>query len=264
MSIASLIERGLTAGTEGVHMCLPRRAPSGEGLAKARIVSHRGEHDNRNILENSLGAFDLARDHGVWGIEFDIRWTRDLEPVVFHDLDCARLFGSAVPVRSLTLTQLRKDFPLIPTLEEVIARYGGKTHLMVEIKTENYREPARQNEKLASLFQGLEGGKDYHLISLDSELFNIVDFSASSARLLVAQFNTARLSRIALERGYGGLTGHYQLLGRSIMERHRQQGQKIGTGFPMSRNSLYREVNRGVDWIFTNHAVKLQSICNGD
>jgi glycerophosphoryl diester phosphodiesterase len=45
-----------------------------------------------------------------------------------------------------------------------------------------------------------------------------------------------------------------------LIQRHHRQGQKLGSGFAASRYCFYREVNRGVDWIFSNHALKLESI----
>jgi hypothetical protein len=35
----------------------------------------------------------------------------------------------------------------------------------------------------------------------------------------------------------------------------------VGTGFADSRRCLYREVNRGVDWIFSNRAADMQAVC---
>ena len=55
---------------------IPRRVPSRAALQQCKIISHRGENDNREILENTLPAFAAARKAGVWGIECDIRWTR--------------------------------------------------------------------------------------------------------------------------------------------------------------------------------------------
>ena len=61
-------------------------------LMDCRIISHRGEHDNRNVFENTLKSFDKALESGIFGIEFDLRWTKDLKPVVFHDGNTKRLF----------------------------------------------------------------------------------------------------------------------------------------------------------------------------
>ena len=69
----------------------PRKKPLSARLSVCRIISHRGEHDNYNVMENTLAAFDTADRAGVWGIECDVRWTADLEPVICHDPDLTRI-----------------------------------------------------------------------------------------------------------------------------------------------------------------------------
>jgi glycerophosphoryl diester phosphodiesterase len=76
----------------------------------------------------------------------------------------------------------------------------------------------------------------------------------------VAELNVTRLSEAAIAMELGGLTGHYLLLGDSLKQRHELHGQRVGTGFPNSRNSLFRELHREVEWIFSNDAVKLQAV----
>ena len=239
---------------------IPRRLPDMDALDQCKIISHRGENDNREILENTLPAFDAARAAGVWAIECDIRWTRDLVPVIHHDPGCERLFHDTVSVANLEFAELRKRFPLIPSLQEVISRYGGNTHLMLEIKAENYPAPERQKAILQATLSPLTPGEDYHILLLDPALFRRVDFLPSSVCYLVAELNVARLSQYALQHGFGGLTGHYLMLTSDVHKRHLAAGQRIGTGFIHSRNALFRELNRGVEWIFSNKAVKLQRI----
>jgi len=239
---------------------LPQQLPSQERLQSCKIVSHRGEHDQRRVLENTLAAFDAVRQHGVWGIEFDLRWTRDLHAVVFHDQDCRRLYHTPIALRELTWKELRTRFPLIPSLHEVIQRYGKKMHLMVELKPEPYPDLPYQNQVLEELLSGLIPQQDYHLLSLDPEMFRRIAFVPSQACLPVAELNVGRLSRAALQESYGGITGHYLLLSRSLIRRHQQHHQAVGTGFIASQNCLCRELNRGVQWLFSNRAVALQQI----
>ena len=65
-------------------------------------------------------------------------------PLVCHDPDGRRLFGKPEPLRNLSFAEIRAAMPLLPTLEEVVAEFGGNTHLMLEIKAESYPDPARQ------------------------------------------------------------------------------------------------------------------------
>lgn len=238
----------------------PRRVPDREALQRCRLISHRGEHDNHEIRENTFAAFRAARDAGVWGIECDIRWTRDLVPVICHDPSPARVFNLTTPVADLTFEQLRSKLPEIPALAEVIDEFGGATHLMLEIKREDRPDEDRQKAILAELLAQLAPCEDFHILSLDTAQFRFVDFLPPSCWLPVAELNVPALSRFALERGCAGLGGHYLLLNDRLKARHDAMGQQLGVGFPTSRNGLFRELNRGVEWVFSNDAVKLRQI----
>jgi glycerophosphoryl diester phosphodiesterase len=239
----------------------PRSAPRPHRLHACRIVSHRGEHDNHACFENTLAAFDKAVDAGVWGIELDVRWTRDLIPVVFHDADTQRLFNEKVQIRHMTVNLLKEKFPLIPTFSEVVDRYGGRQHLMIEIKTEPYPRPAVQSRRMQRLLRLLNPGKDFHLMGLDPAMFTCFGFLPAATFIPIARVRIDRFSRLAAAHGWGGLAGHYLLATRGLIIRHHGLGQRIGTGFVDSRRCLYREVSRGVDWIFSNRAAAMQAVC---
>jgi glycerophosphoryl diester phosphodiesterase len=237
---------------------LPQPRPAPAKLARCRVVSHRGEHDNRTVKENTLAAFRQARASGAWGVEADIRWTADLVPVIMHDPDGHRVFDVEARLADLEFSQLRQQMPDVPTLAELVEEFGGDRHLMLEIKAEHYPDPDRQAAILADCLAGLQAGRDYHFLALDTALFERVPFVPGSCCLPVAELNTRRMSDAAIEKQLGGLTGHYLLLNRRLQGRHEQAGQQVGTGFIRSRRSLYREVNRGAAWIFSNHAARLQ------
>ncbi|RPH50293.1 MAG: glycerophosphodiester phosphodiesterase [Desulfobacteraceae bacterium] len=238
----------------------PRPFPDKVRLTDCRIISHRGEHDNKNTIENTLKAFDIALENKIFGIEFDLRWTKDLKPVVFHDRNTKRLFKKNLNINETTFSDLKSSIPQIPSLADTISRYGKKLHLMVEMKEEFYPEPVYQAGVLKDLFSALEPVKDYHLISLSPRIFDIIGFVPETAFIPVARFNTERISEIALKKNYGGIAGHYLLIPDSMFKKHTDNNQKIGTGFIGSQNSLFRELNRGAEWIFSNDAAKLQAI----
>jgi glycerophosphoryl diester phosphodiesterase len=245
---------------DNVYARWPQSVPSEESLRNCKIVSHRGEHDNILVFENTLKAFDRAQQCGVWGIEFDIRWTKDLHPVVFHDKDLRRVFGSSLEIGRTTRSELRKTFPEIPFLEEVLDRYGKKMHLMAELKEEVYPDPAFQTRRLSQIFSRLIPDKDYHFLSLVPGMFRYVDFVPNSSYLIVSQLNLSEMSRTAIEQSYKGVAGHYLFVTRRVVALHKKNDQVIATGYIRSKNSLFRELGRGVDWIFSNEAQKLQRI----
>jgi len=254
------LQKAAMALTDRYMQMLTRKTPDRSALENCKIVSHRGEHDNVDVFENTLPAFDIARKNGVWGIECDIRWTADLVPVICHDPDGARVFGNKLCIADLGFDELRERLPLIPSLEEVLAAYGGHMHLMLELKDEPVRCKDHQKQELRRLLDTLEPGRDFHILALDVDLFDLTDFLPESACLPVAELNVRKMSGICVQRGYGGMTGHYLLLNKRLQLRHESVGQPIGTGFVASKHCLFRELNRGVEWIFSNDAVKLQRI----
>jgi len=260
MSITNLLEKPFLCVVNHFYANLPQQLPEKRLLQNCKIISHRGEHDNINVLENTLAAFDLIKEKGIWGIELDIRWTKDLLPVVFHDKNLKRLFKSDLELSKITWDDLKIKFPAVPSLSEVIIRYGGKMHLMVEIKEEVYPDPVYQNSLLQELFSSLEPAKDFHFISLSPDMFKLIDFVPATTFLPIAQLNVRQLSEISIQENYGGILGHYLFLTKSYLIKHKMQNQMVGTAYIKSRNSLFRERNRGVEWVFSNNAIKIQSI----
>ena len=240
----------------------PQPLPSKNWLKKCKIVSHRGEHDNCSIYENTFQAFDLAYNRGIWGIEFDIRWTKDLYPVVIHDPDLNRVFGIELTVADVSLKELQSRCPLVPLLSDVIQRYSKQLHFMVEIKAETYPNPDRQNRTLEDYFSCLQAQTDFHLMSQSPEMFDMITFLPTSKVISIAMLNMSQISEIALKKDFGGVAGHYFLLNNAILAKHHKKGQKVGTGYPSSKNCLFREINRCVEWIFSDNAGKLQEIIN--
>lgn len=107
---------------------------------KDRYYAHRGLHDNdSDAPENSLKSFKKAVENG-YGIELDIRLTKDDIAVVFHDKTLKRVCGIDEKVRDLNYEEL-KDLYLfnstetIPLLEDVLKLVDGKVPLIIEYKT---------------------------------------------------------------------------------------------------------------------------------
>jgi glycerophosphoryl diester phosphodiesterase len=162
----------------------------------------------------------------------------------------------------MALATIKHKFPLIPTLSEVIDRYGGRVHLMIEIKTVPLPSTrGRQARRVQAMLEALSPGKHFHLMSLHPDLFGYFGFLPTRTFIAIAQIRIDRCSRMAASMGWGGIAGHYLLATHQLIARHHEQGQRVGTGFADSRRCLFREVARGVDWIFSNRAARMQDIC---
>lgn len=254
------IEKGYVRTTDSLFRHWPRRRPSARQLAACRLVAHRGVHDNIAVLENTLAAFAKAADAGVWGIELDVRWTRDAVPVVLHDPDLARVHGVPAAVDALTWRQLRRRAPAVPALSEVVTRFGGRLHLMLEIKPVVRPDAATRNQTLQEVLAPLQPTTAFHLMALaPATLAPMADFPPA-ARIAIAYHWPNGFSRWVAAHRWGGVCSHFALMRTTLIRRHHALGQRIGTGFAASRNCLYREIHRGVDWIFSNNADQLQRL----
>ena len=116
------------------------------GMEKYKNVkyAHRGLHgtvgSDEPAAENSLTAFARAVDAG-FGIELDVRLTKDGEVVVFHDATLDRVTNGSGKVIDHTLAELRAlslsgTADTVPTFSEVLALVDGKVPLLVELKEE--------------------------------------------------------------------------------------------------------------------------------
>ncbi len=260
MRMYTFIERVFLAGADHIVARRRQRPPSARRLADVRLVAHRGAYDNRRIFENTLAAFEAFDRAGGWGIELDVRWTREGVPVVSHDPDGRRLFGVPLPIADMDLATLQRRLPLIPTLESVIALFGGRRHLMIEIKCLFQSDPVQSRARLQRHLGGLHPGRDYHLLSLDPRLLEQLAFVPSKACLPIARVNPGPASQAAISHTWGGIAGHYALIRRPHIDALHHRGFGVGTGFVNSPNCLYRELLRGVDWLFSDRALALQRV----
>lgn len=238
----------------------PQPLPSAEALGNARIIAHRGECANGRVPENTLEAFDRAAQAGVWGIELDVRWTADRVPVVAHDPDLARVHQAIGEVASLTWSELQRIAPAVPCLAEVVARYGRRLHLMIEIKACTWPDAGDQSRSLQATLAGLRPCEDFHFMALHPATLRRIEGFPDRCRLAIAFQWPDALSHWVRCQGWGGLCTHYALLRGPQVRAHHACGQKVGTAYPRSANSLFRELNRKVDFIFSNHAARLQAI----
>lgn len=107
------------------------------------IVAHRGNQkgsDGAVRIENSYSAFESAFNNDL-DIEFDVRLTKDLVPVVFHDEDLERLTGVKGRFSDYNFVDLPPliDGSKIVSLEDLCvlfkARGGCKSVFYVELKS---------------------------------------------------------------------------------------------------------------------------------
>lgn len=124
-----------------------------------RVVGHRGAPTK--ALENTIESFDRAEAEGADAVELDVRLTLDGEAVVLHDPEIA-LSGRRVPVAQLTMPELSAAeissggfSGRVPTLREVLQRYGSSGRFLVELKQGPAPRPGLLEFRVAALLSQL-------------------------------------------------------------------------------------------------------------
>ena len=120
-------------------------------------IAHRGLYQkDQSVPENSLPAFAKAVEAG-YGMELDVQLSRDGKVVVFHDDTLERVCKRVDELDYSELQEVRfcGTDEKIPLFDEVLATVGGKTPMIVELKTGSRNEELCQ--KTLAALRGYEG-----------------------------------------------------------------------------------------------------------
>jgi len=129
------------------------------GMSPPWVIAHRGA--SADFPDNTRAAFDAALKASPDAMELDLQRSKDGVAVVWHDrtlrkagLPRRRVVGFTA--RELTALDAGSWFSpafageRIPTLDDVLGRYGGRLDLMLEVKLRGGLRSARQHALLAA------------------------------------------------------------------------------------------------------------------
>jgi glycerophosphoryl diester phosphodiesterase len=104
-----------------------------------QIVAHRGA--TADAPQNTLAAFRAALASGADAVEFDVRLTRDLVPVVYHYAYLDEATSGHGPIWDFSLEELQHvrvgppdSQERIPRLADVLDEFAGRIGLEIELK----------------------------------------------------------------------------------------------------------------------------------
>jgi glycerophosphoryl diester phosphodiesterase len=140
---------------------LQRRRDEHGGTDRILNIAHRGAR--AFAPENTIEAIDKAAQLGADMVEIDVHLSRDGHLVVTHDLD-----------DDLTLAEIQKRDPRIPTLVECLARAQNLSLLVnVEIKNLPRRYPHIE-EMVVAAIERLDAVRHVIVSSFDHESLAVV------------------------------------------------------------------------------------------
>lgn len=142
-----------------------------------KIIAHRGIYNNK-IKENTyLAIFNAFNNKYIYGVEFDIRLTKDNKIVVIHDKTINRTSNRIGIVENMTLKELQKYnfgsknfYQVIPTLEKILEINTNKLFL-IEIKVSNN---IKLFSKIILNILNKYKNKKIYLMSFNKDILNII------------------------------------------------------------------------------------------
>ncbi len=229
-------------------------------LPKPVIFAHRGA--SAHAPENTIAAFELAREQGADAIELDVKLSADGIPVVFHDPILDRTTNGSGTLADFSLAALQKldagNGQRIPTLAQVFERVGRDLYINIELT--NYTTP-----------------KD----DLVDRVVEVIKEHQLQASVMFSSFLPKNLKRAAellpdIPRGllaiprplgifartfgfrspsYQAIHPHHSNVSQRVIEQAHQRGQRVHVWTVNDREMMRQLAKWGVDGIFTDDPV---------
>jgi glycerophosphoryl diester phosphodiesterase len=151
---------------------------------RSLIFAHRGA--NTEQPENTRSAFDRALTYAIDGIETDVQLSRDEVAVLWHDRFLSKLPGhEAKHIDDFDYAQLSAmDFAAhfgkgvqaegIMRLQEFLAAYRSRCHLLLEIKNRDWEDRARHEIKIRQTLDIVGATKDDAILVSSFDLASLV------------------------------------------------------------------------------------------
>lgn len=231
------------------------------GHGRPRVWAHRGA--SAHAPENTMRAFDLARDAGADGIELDVRLDGDGNVVVFHDSSLERLTGQRGVIEQ-TSASARKELRVrgepIALLADVLHSYD--LEIDVEIKTNRVGREAALVEATARVIK--DSGRSDQILVSSFDPFVLVQFHRHLPEVALG-YIFGEDQALPLRRGWAGLAvgaslvhpQHTLCTEKTVAAWHRG-GTPVNVWTVDDRAELLRLAALGVDGVFANdpaHAI---------
>ena len=163
------------------------------------VIAHRGA--SHRARENTIEAYEVARDLGADGVELDVRRSSDGVLIVHHDAEAPEIgLLAAQPFAGI-----RAALPWLPTLEEALDACAG-WFVNVEIKCCAWEADADPEHVVARAAVDLARERDVQIVVSSFDVGNVDAVRAHApgvqTALLVHSQDIETAAALARERGH--------------------------------------------------------------
>ena len=213
------------------------------------VLGHRGA--SADAPENTLAAFDLAREQGADGVELDVRRCADGDLVLHHD--------AALPDGRVVARTARIDLPSsVPTLAEALDTCAGLL-VNVEIKNSPFdpdHDPARTLADDVVALLRARGGQDRVIVS-SFDLATVdrvkeLDGTVATGFLTFIDPLGPESVQLAVDRGHDAVHPHEGTVDAALVTFAHDLGLQVNVWTVDDADRIVALAGYGVDGIVTN------------
>ena len=219
----------------------------------ALCIAHRGA--SGEAPENTLEAFELAIEQRADMIETDLHLTRDGRIVLAHDSQLA-----SVEIGTLSLEQLQRRAPSVPTLEQALELCGARIPFNLELKSPRGRRYQGLERRVLEAVRGFDLLGRTLFSCFDDRVLKVLRELEPDARiaLLIAPGTAADVEERARRLGAEAVNPGLVLATPGRIA----ELQAAGLDVPVYTVDLEADTRRlleaGVDGLFTNYPGRLR------
>ncbi len=227
------------------------------------VIAHRGA--SGTLPENTPPAYQLAIEQRADVIEIDLHRTRDGAIVVAHDESLEGLGGRGENADAVFREVRALDAgggERVPTLNEVLDRFGPRVPLNLELKRGTRAPyPGLEAATLAAVVErGLMGTTLFSCFE-DAVLQRLRELSGSArVALLLSPRNADRPLERARAVGAEALNPWVGLAKPELIEAAHAEGLAVYVFTVDAQDEMRRLLDLGVDGLFTNHPDRLRAM----
>lgn len=201
--------------------------------------------------ENTIAAFDYALASGCDGFEFDVRFTCDRRAVLCHD---PQIYGKEIATTDYS--DLRGFGKELACLEDVLARFGNRAYIDIELKVSGHEEiivaalhasPSRRGYVVSSFLPHLL--LRIHEIAGDVPLGYICEHRRDAERWPVLPI--------------AAFIPHHKLVSSRLIEEVHSRGLRLLTWTVNQQRELLRLASWGVDGLISDDPLQLANAFAG-
>lgn len=223
------------------------------------LIAHRGASGYED--EHTLESYELAVQQKADYIELDLQLTKDGQLICMHDATIDRTTTGTGSVSELTLDQIKSfrtknNNRMIPTLEEVVTRFGKSVNYYIE--TKRPFNANMDNELLRVL-------NKYELIGIGSKRKQVViqSFADESLVNIRNQYSDIYLARLSSSMTQSDIDTSVQIANaiapnfnsvtKELVDNAHSRGLDVHTWTVNTIEEMETAKQYGVDGLFTNY-----------